>query len=56
MMTWRPLYDARVRGCNLGVLQAAPEGVSIYRRLGFRSFGDITEFKPRGKGAAEEAT
>jgi hypothetical protein len=38
------------------VLQAAPEGVSIYRHLGFRAFGDITEFKPRSEGPAEEAT
>jgi ribosomal protein S18 acetylase RimI-like enzyme len=56
MMTWRPLRDALARGCDLGVLQAAPEGVSIYRRLGFKAFGDITEFKPRSKGPAEEAT
>jgi ribosomal protein S18 acetylase RimI-like enzyme len=25
MMTWRPLHDAHARGCDLGVLQAAPE-------------------------------
>ena len=56
MMTWRPLHDALARGCDLGVLQAAPEGVSIYRRLGFRPFGDITEFKPGSEGPAEEAT
>lgn len=55
MMTWRPLHDALARGCDLGILQAAPEGVSIYRRLGFRSFGDITEFKPRSEGTAGEA-
>jgi GNAT superfamily N-acetyltransferase len=55
-MTWRPLHDALARGLDLGILQAAPEGVSIYRRLGFRSFGDITEFKPRSSGAAGEAT
>jgi ribosomal protein S18 acetylase RimI-like enzyme len=55
MMTWRPLHQALARGCDLGVLQAAPEGVSIYRRLGFRPFGDITEFKPRSEGPAEEA-
>ena len=55
-MTWRPLHDALARGCDLGVLQAAPEGVGIYRRLGFRSFGDITEFKPRSEDTAGEAT
>jgi hypothetical protein len=56
MMTWRPLHDGLARDCDLGILQAAPEGVSIYRRLGFRSFGDITEFKPRGESPAEEVT
>ena len=56
MMTWRPLHDALARGCDLGVLQAARDGVSIYRRLGFRPFGDITEFKPRSEGTAGEAT
>ena len=56
MMTWRPLRDARERGCDLGVLQAAPEGVSIYRRLGFRPFGEITEFKPRSADAAGKGT
>jgi ribosomal protein S18 acetylase RimI-like enzyme len=56
MMTWRPLHDALARGCDLGVLQAAPMGVGIYRRLGFRAFGGITEFKPRSEGLAEETT
>ena len=56
MMTWRPLRDALARGCDLGVLQAAPDGVSIYGRLGFAAFGDITEFKPRSEGTAEEKT
>jgi ribosomal protein S18 acetylase RimI-like enzyme len=46
MMTWQPLRDARDAGCDLGVLQAAPAGVGIYRRLGFASFGEITEYKP----------
>jgi ribosomal protein S18 acetylase RimI-like enzyme len=54
MMTWRPLRDGLASGCDLGVLQAAPDGVSIYRRLGFSAFGDITEFKPRSDAAAEE--
>ncbi len=46
MMTWQPLRDARAAGCDLGVLQAAAAGVGIYRRLGFASFGEITEYKP----------
>jgi ribosomal protein S18 acetylase RimI-like enzyme len=44
-MTWQPLRDARAAGCDVGVLQAAPEGVGVYRRLGFVPFGDITEYK-----------
>ena len=56
MMTWRSLRGAHERGCDLGVLQAAPEGVSIYRRLGFRPFGEITEFKPRSDDAAGKET
>jgi len=55
-MTWRPLRDALARGADLGVLQAAPDGVGVYRRLGYRTFGDITEFKPRRHRAAEERT
>jgi ribosomal protein S18 acetylase RimI-like enzyme len=47
-MTWQPLNDARGAGCDLGVLQAAEAGVGLYRRLGFRSFGGITEYKPSG--------
>jgi ribosomal protein S18 acetylase RimI-like enzyme len=53
-MTWRPLRDARAHDCDLGVLQAAPDGIGLYRRLGFRSFGDITEYKPRSAGSVEE--
>lgn len=45
-MTWQPLRDARDAGCDLGALQAAEEGVRLYRRLGFQPFGDITEYKP----------
>lgn len=42
----RPLLDAREQGFRTAVLQAAAHGVRIYERLGFRRFGDITEFKP----------
>ena len=45
-MTLRPLADARAAGCATAVLQAAPDGVSIYERAGFRAFGTITEYKP----------
>jgi ribosomal protein S18 acetylase RimI-like enzyme len=46
MMTLAPLLEARAAGCRRAVLQAAPNGVSIYRRLGFSPFGSITEYKP----------
>ncbi len=46
MMTWFPLREAQAGGCDLAVLQAAAAGVSIYRRLGFANFGEITEYKP----------
>jgi ribosomal protein S18 acetylase RimI-like enzyme len=46
-LTRRPLEDARAAGYTTAILQAAPDGVSIYRRVGFSPFGDITEYKPR---------
>lgn len=45
-MTLRPLLDARAAGHRTAVLQAAPDGVGVYTRLGFRPFGQITEYKP----------
>jgi hypothetical protein len=45
-MTLRPLLDAREQGFGIGVLQAAPEGVGVYARVGFEPFGQITEYKP----------
>ncbi len=35
-------------GVTHAVLQAAPAGVSVYERLGFRAIGEVTEFKPTG--------
>jgi ribosomal protein S18 acetylase RimI-like enzyme len=45
-LTWHALHDAR-DDCDLAVLQAAAAGVGLYQRLGFVSFGEITEYKPR---------
>ncbi len=45
-LTWQALHDAR-DDCDLAVLQAAAAGVGLYQRLGFVSFGEITEYKPR---------
>lgn len=44
-MTLQPLLVARERGIRTGVLQAVAKGVNIYFRLGFKLFGDITEYK-----------
>ena len=46
-LTAWPLRDARAQGYRTAVLQAAAEGVRLYERIGFRRFGEITEYKPR---------
>ena len=51
-MTGAPLLEARAAGHTLAILQAAPDGMRIYERLGFRHFGEITEFKPSGPSRA----
>jgi len=45
-MTLRPLLDAARDGRRTAVLQAAPDGVGVYRRIGFVPYGEITEYKP----------
>jgi len=45
-LTAWPLRDAREQGYRTAVLQAAAEGVRLYECIGFRRFGDITEYKP----------
>ena len=35
------------RAIKSAVLQAAPDGVGLYTRVGFAPFGDITGTKPR---------
>jgi ribosomal protein S18 acetylase RimI-like enzyme len=45
-LTHHLLSEARAHGRRAAVLQAAADGVGIYERLGFRKFGDITEYKP----------
>ena len=46
-LTLAPLLEARRVGVSTAVLQAAPDGVGVYRRIGFEAFGEITEYKPR---------
>lgn len=45
-MTRAPLLDARGAGVTTGILQAAEAGVGVYERLGFTTFGRVTEYKP----------
>lgn len=45
-MTVEPLLDARDAGQRWAILQAARDGVNVYRRVGFEACGEITEFKP----------
>ena len=45
-LTLQPLRDALADGYHTGVLQAAAEGVGVYRRVGVERFGNITEYKP----------
>jgi ribosomal protein S18 acetylase RimI-like enzyme len=54
-MTTAPLRDAAAERINTAILQAAPSGVSIYRRIGFTPFGAIMEYKPALPGADEAA-
>jgi GNAT superfamily N-acetyltransferase len=54
-MTGTPLLEAREAGHTMAILQAAPAGIRIYERLGFRHFGGITEYKPVTQGGTAPA-
>jgi ribosomal protein S18 acetylase RimI-like enzyme len=45
-MTLRPLLDARAKNDTTAILQATEAGARVYKRLGFETFGIITEYKP----------
>ncbi len=45
-LTLQPLRDARAQGHDTAVLQASTAGEGVYARLGFSSFGQVTEYKP----------
>jgi ribosomal protein S18 acetylase RimI-like enzyme len=45
-MTLHALLDAREAGCTKAILQAEPDGIRVYSRLGFEVFGEVTEYKP----------
>lgn len=52
-LTMKPLLDAREAGFQTAILQAEPDGISVYRRLGFEVYGEVTEFKPPAPPPAE---
>jgi len=45
-MTLKPLLDAREADHHMAILQATEAGARVYKRLGFETFGAITEYKP----------
>ncbi len=45
-MTLQPLWDACAAKCHTAILQATEQGARVYKRLGFETFGIITEYKP----------
>src|SRR5262249_51523314 len=45
-ITLRPLLDARTAGYRAAVLQAAPDVIGVYARLGFVATGRYVEYKP----------
>jgi GNAT superfamily N-acetyltransferase len=55
-LTLHPLLAAREQGHRMAVLQAAPAGVSIYERVGFRPFGNVTEYKLPADGGTKVRT
>ncbi len=45
-MTLHVLKEAHRGGAGAAVLQAAAAGIGLYQRLGFKTFGEIVEYKP----------
>ena len=44
-MTFKALAEGRLRGYRLGILQASEMGASVYRKLGFRDYCMIDQYK-----------
>ena len=51
LMTVEPLRAAQDRGYRVGVLQASPMGLPLYRRLGFQEYCRIAGYLWQGAGA-----
>jgi predicted acetyltransferase len=45
-LTAYSLREGRAAGFRTAILQAVPDGVGVYRRLGFEAFGEFVEYKP----------
>jgi ribosomal protein S18 acetylase RimI-like enzyme len=45
-MTLQPLLEAQSVGFHTAILQASDEGSSVYQKIGFEVFGQVTEYKP----------
>jgi GNAT superfamily N-acetyltransferase len=48
-VTLAPLLEARRRGYAIAILQASDLGFPVYRRLGFRDYGRLNEYRYRGE-------
>jgi hypothetical protein len=51
LMTVGPLRAAQGRGYRVGVLQASPMGLPLYRRLGFQEYCRVAGYLWQGAGA-----
>jgi len=46
-LTWRALLDGKKEGCTMGYLQSSEMGLSVYKRMGFRTVVEYQVWEPR---------